>query len=157
MSDTTVEHQDHAPGRGAAVPGGSARLPRIIGPGRRPPGVAALEDAPPVMFVDAGFEQPDEERGPARATFADYSPPESLFYHHDVEREVDRAAAPTPHAALGVDPGASWTEIRAAYRRLVAELHPDRHVTASAEEQRVAAERLAEVNVAYHTLARERR
>jgi DnaJ-domain-containing protein 1 len=119
--------------------------------------VAALDDAPPVVFVDGGFEPPDPEPRPTRATFADYSPPESLFYHHDVEREVDRAAAPTPHAALGVGPGASWTEIRAAYRRLVAELHPDRHVTASAEEQRVAAERLAEVNVAYHTLARERR
>lgn len=140
------------------VPGGTPRLPRILGPQRRPPGLAGGDDTPPVAFVDGGFaEPPRPEEGPAHATFTDYSPPESLFYTHEVEAELDHPPAPTPHAALGVEPDADWSEIKKAYRALVAQLHPDRHVTASAEEQREAADRLAEVNVAYHALAKERK
>jgi hypothetical protein len=152
------EHDEDTDGPGSgAFPGGSARLPRIVGPSRRPPGVDALEDAPPVMFVEGGFAEPARPSGPTRATFTDYSPPESLFYTHEVEHEVEGPVAPTPHAALGVDPGATWTEIKAAYRGLVAQLHPDRFVTATDEERDAAAEQLAEVNVAYHALAKERR
>jgi DnaJ-class molecular chaperone len=109
------------------------------------------------MFVDGGFVEPARPSGPTTATFTDYSPPESLFYTHEVEQEVEGPVAPTPYAALGVDPTATWAEIKAAYRALVAQLHPDRFVTATDEEQAAAAEQLAEVNVAYHALAKERR
>ena len=89
------------------------------------------------------------------ASFADYSPPESLFYVHEVEETVE-TPAPTPYAALGVAPGASWREIKAAHRSLMAELHPDRFVTASERQQREAADRLAEINLAFHNLSKER-
>ena len=53
----------------------------------------------------------------------------------------------THYETLGVTPGASPEEIRAAYRRLAKELHPD--VNKSAD----ATARMAEVNVAFSVLS----
>lgn len=47
---------------------------------------------------------------------------------------------------LGVEPGAPWEEVRARWRLLCKELHPDRH------HDPAAAGRLAEVNAAYSSL-----
>ena len=107
--------------------------------------------------MEGGFaaDAPVDADGPTVATFADVPPPELLFYVHEVEETVE-TPAPTPHAALGVGPEASWREIKAAHRRLLAQLHPDRFVTATERQQREAADRLAEVNLAYHQLSKER-
>jgi len=55
-----------------------------------------------------------------------------------------------PHAVLGVAPGASVATIKAAWRRLAREHHPD--LTANAAERRAATRRMAEINAAYAEL-----
>lgn len=59
-----------------------------------------------------------------------------------------------PHAVLGVPPGASDTEIRAAYRRLAFAHHPDRHLAEGTPPEfiRVAEARMAAINAAYAAL-----
>jgi|FEC22Drversion2_1045045.scaffolds.fasta_scaffold00060_85 DnaJ like chaperone protein len=59
-----------------------------------------------------------------------------------------------PHAVLGVAPGASPEEIRAAWRRLVREHHPDRHIAQGTPPEfiRVAEARMAAINAAYAAL-----
>ena len=59
---------------------------------------------------------------------------------------MDVAAA---RAALGVGPRPSWSEVRAAYRTLIQDAHPDR---AGGDTQRAAA-----LNAAYATLVRAKR
>lgn len=56
------------------------------------------------------------------------------------------------YQVLGVDPSASAEEIRAAHRRLVRVLHPDRHAQASAGERALADRRMREINDAWNTL-----
>lgn len=60
-----------------------------------------------------------------------------------------------PHAVLGVAPGAAPGEIRAAWRRLAREHHPDRHMAAGTPPEfiRIAEARMAAINTAYATLA----
>ncbi len=55
-----------------------------------------------------------------------------------------------PHAVLGVAPGASAATIKAAWRRLAREHHPDLAVDAT--ERRAATRRMAEINAAYNEL-----
>lgn len=57
-----------------------------------------------------------------------------------------------PYKVLGVSPGASQEEIKAAYRALVKKHHPDRF-TDEAEKAR-ATERIKEINEAYDMLTR---
>lgn len=167
-----------APGRDG-FPGGTPRLPRLSSPLPIEHVIEATDDEPAVMFVGGGFvddeltrrrsarrggptgdvddvDDADGDHEPAHASFTDYSPNESLFYTHEVE-EVVETPAPTPNAALGVAPDATWDDIKAAHRKLMAELHPDRFVTAPEAARRDAEERLVEVNLAFHTLAKERR
>lgn len=173
------EEEQRSTGSGG-FPGGSPRLPRLSGrtaDGRGGSGIPGSEDEPSIMFVAGGFVE-DEfskarrsrraketvDEGPVYASFSDYSPTESLFFHpagHDHDEADDEAEAdgapPTPQRLLGVAPDATWKEIKAAHRALLSELHPDRFVTATAAERDAAAERLAEVNLAFHTLDKERR
>ena len=169
---TDHDHHDHhvdgsAPHVAHGVPGGSTRLPRLGSPyGRRGP-----SGGPSVEVVDGGFiddeltrarrsreqrEQPttagDE---PTVLRFQDYSPPESLFEPAADDRTpVDPDATTT---ILGVAPDADWNTIRAAHRKLLAQLHPDRFVTADEPTRTDASERLARINIAYHELERTRR
>jgi hypothetical protein len=55
-----------------------------------------------------------------------------------------------PHAILGVAPGAGPATIKAAWRRLAREHHPD--LAANAAERRAATRRMAEINAAYAEL-----
>jgi curved DNA-binding protein CbpA len=53
---------------------------------------------------------------------------------------------------LGISGEASLGDVRRAFRRLAGQLHPDRIVAASPEEQRRTAARFAELSAAYHLL-----
>ena len=59
-------------------------------------------------------------------------------------RTVDFTSAPSHYTTLGVPPTASQSEIRAAYRRLALEHHPDRNTR--------GVDRMARVNAAYAVL-----
>lgn len=61
-----------------------------------------------------------------------------------------------PFVVLGIAPGASPGEIRAAYRGLVKTYHPDRHMAAGTPPEflRVAEARMAAINAAYAEVAR---
>jgi len=59
-----------------------------------------------------------------------------------------------PHAILGVDAGASPTQIKAAWRRLARTHHPDLTGDDPAAS-RVATQRMAEINDAYAALTRD--
>lgn len=74
----------------------------------------------------------------------------------DVTRRYLRAGDCAPCAVLGVCPGASRDEIRAAYRALVKRHHPDRHIADGTPPEfiRLAEARMAAINDAYHDLIR---
>lgn len=55
-----------------------------------------------------------------------------------------------PHTVLGLAPGASAAAIKAAWRRLAREHHPD--LAGNATERRAATRRMAEINAAYADL-----
>jgi hypothetical protein len=54
-----------------------------------------------------------------------------------------------PWAVLGLAPGSSPAEVRAAWKRLALQFHPDRFATAPPAEQQRAAAHMTAVNVAY--------
>jgi curved DNA-binding protein CbpA len=58
----------------------------------------------------------------------------------------------TWYQVMGLPPTASGPEIRAAYLRLARNLHPDRHLTATATERALAERRMREVNAAWAVL-----
>lgn len=64
-------------------------------------------------------------------------------------------AADDPHKVLGVAPGAGLAEIKAAWRRLAREHHPDRHIAEGTPPEfiRVAEARMAAINNAYAALS----
>ncbi|MCX7644326.1 MAG: molecular chaperone DjiA [Rhodobacteraceae bacterium] len=66
-------------------------------------------------------------------------------------------AHPDPYDVLGVERGAHLDEIRAAWRRLVREHHPDRLVARGVprEAVRLAEARMAAINRAWEEIARE--
>lgn len=66
------------------------------------------------------------------------------------------ASADDPYTVLGVTPGASLAEVRAAYRTLVKAYHPDRHMAAGTPPEflRVAEARMAAINDAYAMVAK---
>ena len=63
------------------------------------------------------------------------------------------------YAVLGVEPGATDEDLRAAHRKLVRTYHPDRLVSKGLPEEfmALANDRLAAVNAAYETVRKERR
>jgi DnaJ like chaperone protein len=65
-------------------------------------------------------------------------------------------SADNPWMVLGLQPGAAEADIRAAYRRLVREHHPDRHIAEGTPPEfiRVAEARMATINTAYAALAK---
>lgn len=64
--------------------------------------------------------------------------------------------ADDPYVMLGLAPGASFGEVRAAYRALVRTYHPDRHMAEGTPPEfiRVAEARMAAINGAYAAIAK---
>ncbi|MFQ5802149.1 MAG: DnaJ domain-containing protein [Candidatus Methylomirabilales bacterium] len=62
------------------------------------------------------------------------------------------AGSTDPYALLGVDRGASPDEVRTAYRRLVAQYHPDKVSHLGREFQDMAHQKLIDIKQAYETL-----
>ncbi len=56
------------------------------------------------------------------------------------------------YAVLGLSPGASFTEIKAAYRKLSMQYHPDKVGHLGEEFKKVAEEKMKEINQAYEFL-----
>ena len=69
-----------------------------------------------------------------------------------------KAAEDDPYIILGIEPCAEDDEVKQHYRRLVRDNHPDRHIAAGVPEEmiNIATDRLAAINSAYETVARER-
>jgi hypothetical protein len=59
-----------------------------------------------------------------------------------------------PFRILGIEPGASPDEIKAAYRRAVAKYHPDKVTHLGKEFQELAHKKLVAIQRAYETLRR---
>jgi hypothetical protein len=59
-----------------------------------------------------------------------------------------------PHDVLGIEPGATPTQVKAAWRRLARQHHPDL-IGDDPAASRVATRRMAEINEAYAALTRE--
>jgi hypothetical protein len=70
------------------------------------------------------------------------------------QQGADARDSPDPYAILGVPPNASQTQIRAAYRELVAQYHPDKVAQLGPELQRLAARKTQQINDAYRSLKR---
>ena len=69
-------------------------------------------------------------------------------------RPADRpgAAVDDPYAVLGVEPGAGQEEVRAAYRRLAAQYHPDKVAHLGEDFQRLAEQKFKTIQAAYEVL-----
>ena len=82
----------------------------------------------------------------------------SIRARHAVGPTSDKGTAGA-YAVLGVDPGATDEELRAAHRNLVRTYHPDRLVSKGLPEEfmKLANDRLAEINSAYETVTKHRR
>jgi DnaJ-domain-containing protein 1 len=74
-----------------------------------------------------------------------------------------RAAAPPPppaddpYATLEVAPSATDAQVESAYRRLIAQFHPDRVAGAAAEIQALAETRARAINAAYEKIQKIRK
>ena len=61
-----------------------------------------------------------------------------------------------PYEILGVSKNATEAEIKAAYRKLVLEYHPDRNTHLTADEQKTIADRFRKVQEAFDKIKQER-
>ncbi|MBX8465813.1 J domain-containing protein [Deinococcus sp. RIT780] len=68
------------------------------------------------------------------------------------ERTTPQAAASTPHEVLEVSPTATLEDIKAAYRRLAKQYHPDRVASLGPEFRLLAEQRMKQINAAYEAL-----
>lgn len=86
---------------------------------------------------------------------------EQVLRAHLQGRRAQQPAPPPNEAALrkekakklGLGEDATPDEVKAAFRKLSLKYHPDRHVSATPEKQKKAAERYREITEAYHWLA----
>ncbi len=75
--------------------------------------------------------------------------------YHRIRARWDPDADPDPHDVLGVAPGTPMPEIRAAWRELVRENHPDRMMARGVPEEamRLAESRLIAINRAWEAVS----
>ena len=80
-----------------------------------------------------------------------------LLIGHAFDSDWFRLARNDAWAVLGLEQGASDTEVDLAYRRLMSQYHPDRMAGAAPELLEQAQRRAAEVNRAYDRIRKRRR
>ena len=126
----------------------AGQVARMFGPGS-----ATLSDLLDGLFHIAladGSYHPGEDRFLRRCA--------EIFGFDEAAFARLRAAwapqAPDPWAVLGLDPGADADAVRARWRALVRETHPDRMIARGLPEEAVklATARLARVNAAYEAI-----
>ena len=80
-----------------------------------------------------------------------------LLIGHAFDTDWFKLRRDDPYAALGLTDEASDAEIDQAYRRLIAQYHPDRMNGAASELRRQAEVRAREINAAYDRIKTLRR
>lgn len=80
-----------------------------------------------------------------------------LLIGHAFDSDWLRTATGEPYAVLGLEGDASDGEVDLAYRRLIAQYHPDRMAGAAPELREQAQRRAAEINRAYDRIRKMRR
>lgn len=80
-----------------------------------------------------------------------------LLIGHAFDADWFKAEADDPYRVFGLSAEASDAELDQAYRRLMAQYHPDRLAGAAPELQRQAAQKAGEINAAYDRIRRLRR
>ncbi len=73
----------------------------------------------------------------------------------DAQESAVRHVDPTRRRALlllGLEPHADTADVKRAFRRIAAKLHPDRHLVAPERQQELVRERFAQMTQAYHLL-----
>lgn len=98
---------------------------------------------------------------PDEVTYLDAVAARFGFSTADYARIKARHIAPSPedpYVVLGVAPGSGLDEVKAAYRALVKDYHPDRHMAEGTPPEflRVAEHRMAAINGAYAAITKSR-
>jgi DnaJ like chaperone protein len=116
-----------------------------------------LHDLLDALFLIAAADPPvsDTELGYLRTVAGLFGFDAAAFAR--IQRRHMAPDPDDPHVILEVEPGASRDEIKAAYRRLARETHPDiLHAQGVPPEfQRMAQARMAVINAAYAALTKE--
>jgi DnaJ-domain-containing protein 1 len=80
-----------------------------------------------------------------------------LLIGHALDRDWFSGPKEDPYAVLGLTDEASDAEVDLAYRRLMAQYHPDRLSGAATDLQRQAETRAREINAAYDRIQKLRK
>lgn len=137
----------------------AAQLARLCGSGA--PNCAMLEDILDGLFHIARADGVVHEReiGFLRRVGEVFEIEESHFEVILARHAVAGEGGRDPWRVLGVEPGSPFETVRARYRLMVAENHPDRLIARGVPEEflAIANSRLAAINRAYETLERAMR
>ena len=129
----------------------------------KPELLAEVVDALYAIAAADGELHPAEERMIARIAaifgLGEYELASIRARHAAAPAANEEKGAADAYAVLGVEPGATDDELRAAHRNLVRTYHPDRLVSKGLPEEfmALANDRLAAINAAYETVTKERR
>ena len=80
-----------------------------------------------------------------------------LIIGHAFDADWFRAKKDDPYEVLGLSSDASDGEVERAYRRLIAQYHPDRLTGVAPELRQQAEDRAGEINAAYERIQKQRR
>jgi hypothetical protein len=116
----------------------------------RPLGGPTVRASPlwPADFLHGRPRSRDRARPPAASPREEAAPRSRIREIPPMDQDPREQA----RQLLGIDAGASPAEVRRAFRRLAAALHPDRHAGAPSEEQEKHAARFVQISAAYHLL-----
>lgn len=128
--------------------------------------IAGMFDSQPTTLCDLleglfhiamadGFYHPNENEFLERVA-AIFGLPDTKF--HALRARFVPDASPDPYTVLGVDASASMEEIRAAWRKMVRETHPDRMIARGVppEAVQMAEKRMIDINRAWEDINKDR-